>query len=37
MIDMVRIVNKDNHIPVDEWDTPEHPIEEKDRIFTKRN
>ena len=33
MIDMVRIVNKDNHIPVDEWDTPEHPIEEKDRIF----
>ena len=33
MIDMVRIVNKSDHIPVDEWDTPEHPIEEKDRIF----
>lgn len=30
---MVKIVNKDNHIPVDEWGTEKYPISEEDRIF----
>lgn len=33
MQEMVRLVDKSGHIPVDEWDTPEHPIDEQDRIF----
>jgi hypothetical protein len=33
MIEMVRIVNKNVFIPVDDWDTPEYPIDERDRIF----
>ena len=30
---LYRLVDKSNHIPVDEWDTPEYPIPEEDRIF----
>lgn len=30
---MTSVVNKDAHIPVDLWDTPEYPIDERDRIF----
>lgn len=33
MISMCEIVDKSTHIPVDEWDTAENPIDEKDRIF----
>lgn len=33
MILMTSLVNKDNHIPVDLWDSPEYPIDEQDRIF----
>lgn len=32
-INMVNIVNREAHIPVDSWGTAEHPIDEKDRIF----
>lgn len=32
-IEMVRLVDKSNHVPVDEWDTPKYPIQEIDRIF----
>jgi len=30
---MYTLIDKSNFIPVDDWDTPEHPIDEKDRIF----
>ena len=30
---MCKIINKNNHIPVDEWDTEANPISEQDRIF----
>lgn len=33
MIEMCKIVDKGNHIPVDEWDTEANPIAEEDRIF----
>lgn len=33
MISMCEIVDKSTHTPVDEWDTTENPIDEKDRIF----
>ena len=33
MIDMCKIVDKSDHIPVDEWDTEDNPISEQDRIF----
>lgn len=33
MIEMCRIVDKGNYIPVDSWDTEENPISEEDRIF----
>lgn len=33
MIEMCKIVDKNNHIPVDEWDTESNPITEQDRIF----
>lgn len=33
MAEMVKIVSKENHIPVDEWDTEQNPISEQDRIF----
>ena len=35
MIEMCKIVNttKENHIPVDEWDTEKYPISDQDRIF----
>lgn len=32
-ITMVQIVDKNNHIPVDQWDTETNPIPEEDRIF----
>ena len=33
MIKMYDEINKEGFIHVDEWDTPEHPIAEEDRIF----
>ena len=33
MIEMCKIVDKENHIPVDEWDTEANPITDQDRIF----
>lgn len=33
MIIMASKCKKEEHIPVDLWDTPEHPISEQDRIF----
>lgn len=33
MIEMCKTVSKENHIPVDEWDTEKYPISEEDRIF----
>ena len=33
MIEMCKIVDTGNHIPVDKWDTEEYPIDEQDRIF----
>lgn len=33
MIIMATRVKKEEHIPVDLWDTPENPIREEDRIF----
>lgn len=33
MIEMCTIVDRTNHIPVDEWDTDANPITEQDRIF----
>lgn len=33
MKEMCIYVDKSNHIPVDEWDTEEHPAAEEDRIF----
>lgn len=30
---MIQLVDKSNHIPVDEWDTEQNPIDEKERIF----
>ena len=33
MIQIIRKVDKSNFIPVDQWDTEEHPIDPKDRIF----
>lgn len=33
MREMCFYVDKSNHIPVDDWDTEEHPIAEEDRIF----
>ena len=33
MPQMYRLWDSSQHIPVDEWDTPEHPINESDRIF----
>ena len=33
MIEMCKIVDRKNHIPVDEWDTEANPISEQDRIF----
>ena len=30
---MCKTVSKENHIPVDEWDTEKYPISEEDRIF----
>ena len=38
-MEMAKIIQKDafgkpvGHIPVDQWDTESHPIDEKDRIF----
>lgn len=33
MINMVKLVDKSKHIPVDEWGTESYPIDEKDVIF----
>ena len=33
MAQMYRLFNRDDHIPVDEWDTPAYPISDEDRIF----
>jgi len=33
MIDMCRVVNKTDHVPVDEWGTEKYPIAEQDMIF----
>lgn len=30
---MIKIVDRSNHIPVDEWDSETYPITEQDRIF----
>lgn len=32
-VEMVTIVDKASHVPVDEWDTEKYPISEQDRIF----
>lgn len=32
-IELCKIVNRDNHIPVDKWDTNEYPADPKDKIF----
>ena len=33
MLEMCKIVDKSDHIPVDQWDSDENPIDDKDRIF----
>ena len=33
MVEMIRLISKEEHIPVDEWDTEKYPISEQDRIF----
>lgn len=33
MLEMCKIVDKSNHIPVDLWDSDEYPISDEDRIF----
>ena len=33
MIKMVELINNENKIPVDEWDTEANPIQDTDRIF----
>lgn len=32
-INMAKITDESNHIPVDEWDTEKYPISDQDRIF----